>query len=519
MYKHMRFLLPLSVGLICSGGMLVSKAKLERTSEWQHAEKKAEDTVVQVVAQHTIFNWIEPYKAPKQKENTGTAFFIDSQGTLLTNFHVIDTQKTAQIYLPKIGQKPIGVDVIGVCPEADLALIKVTPDGLQSIHKTLKTIPYLRFGDSDSLFPTEPVLALGYPLGQRYLKSTVGVVAGREYIDGRSFMHITAPINPGNSGGPLLNLDGKVVGINSAGVLTAQNYGFIIPSYEASILLQDLAKTRLVRKPNLGIRFNMTTDEHAQLLGNPLPAGVYINTVETSSVAQKAGLKAGDMLYEINGYEIDSYGDVSVNWQCAAKISLDEYLIRLPLNKKLGLKVYRKGKELNLTCIFTAPKPLPVRYIYPDYEPEALDYEVVGGMCIMQLRLNHIDFFDRIVSLQKYRLPENQHEEALIITKLLPGSPLHRISCFYEGSLLTHINDTPVCTLSQVRTALKTGKKGLVSFTTKDNVSTAVSAQTLAREEERLTRDYMFQSTPAMRELKKAYAEKPKTQPKKARSR
>ena len=263
----------------------------------------------------------------------------------------------------------------------------------------------------------------------------------------------------------------------------------------------------------LGIHYNTTTDEHAELLGNPLPAGVYINAVEVHSVAKKAGIESGDMLYAINGNEIDSYGDVSVNWQSACKVTLDEYLIRLPLNEKLTLKLYRNGKEKTIKCTYSAPIPQPVRFVYTDYEPQAIEYEIIGGMCIMQLRLNHLDFFERLIQLHEYRLSENHHKEVLIITKVLPGSTIHRIHCFREGSLLTQINGKDVKTLDDVRNALKTSAQtGVVSFMAKDKQATALSVDALLKDEECITRDFMFTSTQAMKELKKKQSAGSKTE-------
>ena len=86
---------------------------------------------------------------------------------------------------------------------------------------------------------------------------------------------------------------------------------------------------KLVRKTKLGLLCNPTTDEHAQLLKNPLPAGAYIRRIEKGSVAEKAGILPGDMLYAINGHKVDSYADVTVNWKTSMKVSLEEYLVRL----------------------------------------------------------------------------------------------------------------------------------------------------------------------------------------------
>jgi serine protease Do len=480
-------------------------AKVNRTFDWQEAEEKAQNTVVQVCAQHTEFNWLEPYKAPHQQESSGTAFFINNEGYLLTNFHVVDQAKSLQLLIPALGQKPVDAHVVGVCPEADVAYIKLSDTGIKAVRDALKSIPFLKLGDSDALFPTEPVLALGYPLGQRYIKSTVGVIAGREYIDRRSFMHVTAPINPGNSGGPLLNLDGLVVGINSAGIPNAQNIGYIVPIYDAQILLKDLKKEGLVRKPWLGAYYNPTTDEHAQFLGNPLPAGVYINGVERDSLADKAGVKAGDMLYEINGYPVDSYGDVTVNWRSSLKVTLDEFLIRLPSTTKIMLRLYRNGIQKKIAFTYDELKPAPIRFIYVDHEHDALDYEVIGGMCVMQLRLNHLDYFQQVVPLHKYKLNKNQHQELLIITKILPGSSVHRVNCFYEGALLANVNGKPVGNLTQLREILKgSAKTGLIALESKEKIATVLSVDAMLNDEERLTRDFKFTSTPAMTELKKA---------------
>ncbi len=507
MERYMRVFFILFCMIFTLGGVEIQGKvqKAERSYDWKEAEEAARNTVVQVFSQHTLFNWQEPYKAPRQTEGCGTAFFIDSQGTLLTNFHVVDQASSLHVQVPEIGQRPLEAKVVGVCPESDVALIKLTDEALCAFRKSLSKVPFLTLGDSDALFPTEPVLALGYPLGQRYLKSTVGVIAGREYIAGSSYMHITAPINPGNSGGPLLNLDGLVVGINSAGIPNSQNIGYIVPIYDAQILLKDLAKQKLVRKPDLGIRYNATTEEHAQLLGNPVPAGTYINTVYPNSIAQKMGIKEGDMLYEINGHPVDSYGDVTVNWQSSAKVTLDEFLIRLPCNEKMNVRIFRKGKEKNLKGTYSEPIPLPVRFIHPEFEQCGCDYEIIGGMCVMQLRTNHLDIFNDLIPLHQYRLAENRDKEVLIVTKLLPGSLVHKINCFYEGVLLDKVNDKPVKNLDQLRDAIKeSAHTGLIAIQSKDKVATAMSVDALLKDEDRITKDFMFTSTRAIKDIKKA---------------
>ena len=447
---------------------------------------------------------MEPYKAPQQNQGAGTAFFINSDGYLLTNFHVVDQAKSVEICIPALGRKLIDATIVGICPESDVALLKIGEGEKKSIEKVLKKVPALQLGDSDALYPTEFVLALGYPMGQRYIKSTVGVVAGREYLAGRSYMHITAPINPGNSGGPLLNMDGKVVGINSAIIAQAQNIGYIVAINEVKIVLEDLHQNKLLRKPIFGANCNPTTNEHARSLKNPVPGGVYVNFVEPKSVADKLGVKAGDMLYGINDFTVDQYGDVSVNWRNSGKISIDEFLIRLPINAPLKLQIYRKGKSLSLKGPFDAPDVHPIRFVYPDYEPESIDWEMFGGICIQQLRVNHFDLLPKTHVLQQYMRPDNQQKEVLVATKVLPGSYIHKINCIFEGSILEKVNNIPVKNLAELRKALELSiKTGEISIRTEDKIETVLSLDSILEDENRISKDFMFNITDTVQKLKK----------------
>lgn len=479
------------------------------STDWQNAEKKARNAVMQVLAQHAEFNWLEPYKAPEQKQGCGSAFFINKEGYALTNFHVVDQAKTLQVCLPAMGKKLLEAKIIGVAPERDVALIKISDKDLAEIKKILGEVPFLKLGDSDALYPTEPVLALGYPLGQRYLKSTVGVIAGREYIDRKTYWHITAPINPGNSGGPLLTTSGEVAGINSAGIPGAQNVGYIIPSNDVKNLLKSLYNTPLLHKPSLGIWCNPTTEEHAKALKNPLPNGVYINNVTKNSIADKAGIKAKDMLYEINGFQVDQYGDVTVGWKSSGKVTLDEYLMRLSLGDPLKMVVYRNGKKLTFNCKFDLTELKPIRMIYPDYEPQAIDYEMFGGMCFMTLRANHFNLLQNSPYVGEFMNHKKHDKEVVVITKVLPGSCLHKIGCFYDGLIIKEINDIKIKSLADLRRALKESEKtGLVHICDTDKIATVVSLDSILQDESRLAKDFMFNVSDTVKHLEKNYKKK-----------
>ncbi len=192
-------------------------------SEWLQAEIRSRNAVVQVFAQSTLFNWLHPYKSPDLEQGAGSGFFIDKEGHFLTNYHVVREANSVYVSVPAMGRAFLLADIIGVCPELDVALLKLTPESKARVIDACGEINALEFGNSDALNETQSVLALGFPLGLRTLKSTVGVVAGRDFLEGRSLIHVTAPINPGNSGGPLMTQEGKVVGINTSGYVGAQN--------------------------------------------------------------------------------------------------------------------------------------------------------------------------------------------------------------------------------------------------------------------------------------------------------
>ena len=479
-----------------------------RADGWKEVEKKAQNTVVQVWAQATKFKWLEPYRAPKQQQGAGSAFFISSTGKLLTNFHVVNSAKTLFIMVPALGQKLIRVTVQAVCPDTDVALLQVTDEGRALLEKELGTIPFLTLGDSDTLYRTQPVLALGYPLGKRYLKSTSGEIAGGEYEGyNESYIHITAPINPGNSGGPLLNEQGLVVGINSAGVPSAQNVGFIRPINDIKVLLPDLEKGGLVRKPYLGILWNRATAEHVRSLNNPEPGGVYVYQVVRDSLAASLDIQEGDMWYGIafdnNYYAIDEHGDVSVNYN-TDKILIDELLLRIPAGTPITLVLYRNGIRKELTSEFKVTALPAVRVMHPDYEEQATDYEMFGGLVCMQLCGNHFykNKLPKSIGLLKYSLPKSSVKQVVVITHILPGSSLHKINCFHPGALFATINGQPIATLADVRNALLlSAQTGTVSIVTKDRVATVIDLEHMLKEEPRLARDFRFSITPTIQEL------------------
>lgn len=414
-----------------------------------------EKDIVNAVCQfHVVsreFDYLIPYRPTGFKETRGSGFFISSDGEIITNSHVVRDAIAIWITLPGCGKTKIPVKILGQCPERDIALVKLTDEGFNIVCEKLEVerINYLEFGNSDEVHRWDKVYTVGYPLGQKRLKGTKGVISGPEYLRGVSYIQMDAAINPGNSGGPLLNREGKVVGVTTAGMLFAQNVGYIVPINHVNYILDTMRERDFVFRPYLGIYCNRSTQEHAQYLGNPIPAGLYLNNIQKNSIADYAGLKIGDMLYKINDHEIDESGETYVDWS-SEKVPMYEVTARFTIGQKVVFQVYRNGKRLELSteCVE------PVEYASGQkFGP--VDYEVIGGMSVMQLCENHFDLLTPDPYLLQYARPENRQEDVLVITSLVPGTEISKLGQITPGMLISEINEIPVKTLEEFRDAIK----------------------------------------------------------------
>lgn len=473
------------------------------TDPWSDLQTKLKDTVVQVYSQVAEFNWLEPYKTPNQGMGSGTGFFIDDKGYIITNAHVVNQAVVINIQIPSLGKEQFATEVVCFNPDRDLALLKLKDKDFEEVKELLGKIPYLKLGDSDKVKRGAEIMTLGFPLGQQGLKSTTGIVSGRETIGGRSqYIQIDAPINPGNSGGPSVNSRGEVIGINTAGITEAQNVGYIIPINELKLVLNDMFKADggLMRKPYLGLFYSKSnSSELAKYLGNPLPAGLYITGIFEGGFSDKAGLKVGDMLYEFNGHRVDSFGDIAYFEE--DKISLIDYISYLPVNKDVKIVVYRNGKKLEFVSKFVQSELPPVRVKYPGYEK--IDYEVVGGMVVMEFARNLLPILLQTdAELIMYEEFKNQLDPFLIVTHILPGSPINKIRVISPGTRLAEVNGKEVKTLDDFRDAIQKSldTKYLTLKTAKD-IFTVADFNSIILDEPRLSSMFRYNISPFMKHL------------------
>ena len=488
-------------------------------TSWNRIERKLENAVAQVFVNTMSIDVKEPYKKGSMGSATGSAFFIDREGRLLTNFHVVDNAINLWLMIPALGSEKIDATIVGVCPEQDIAMLQITPDERKKLEQKLGKIPTISIGDSDKVERGEDVLGLGYPLSQTFLKGANGIVSGPEFSDKGAMLQISVPLNKGNSGGPLLNKKGEVIGINTSGMDNAQNVNYAIPINVYKLIADELKTKKLVRLPNIGIRFEANTSlEFAKIKDNPEPTGVRITYVYPDTTMERAGIKMGDVIYEFNNYRIDAYGEVKPDWR-SDKASIFELYQRLPKGAQIKLVLYRDGKRLDKTITVEDPPLYQNRKIYPQYEP--YDYEMFAGIVIVPLQENILEEFiqkmkEAFVENSKIRMSHylkslwfadhftNKHKPYLIISTIIPGSLAAKSNNFIISDIISSVNGIEVHTLSELRQAMKKSLETSTLFIT--NQSGALIAHKLSdviKNEEEFSKAINYPITPLMKELMK----------------
>ena len=271
----------------------------------------------------------------------GSGFIITEDGYIVTNYHVIEGANTVKVTL--YNGETYDATIIGGDKDYDIAVIKIEAEGLQRVT----------FGDSSNLMIGEEIAAIGNPLGELTFSMSEGIVSCVDRainVDGTPFnmIQVTAAINPGNSGGPLFNTYGEVVGIVSAKYSSyadtvAEGLGFAIPINDVLAMVEDIMENgRVTNRPYFAIMAEEVTERRAQQNGYGVSQGVRINSVEAGGAAEKAGLKAGDIIVAINGKEITGMSDLN-----AVKKTYKA-------GDTVTVTVYRDGAETDVELTFDA---------------------------------------------------------------------------------------------------------------------------------------------------------------------
>ena len=356
----------------------------------------------------------EPQEEMKQR-SLGSGFIVSEDGYILTNNHVVADAEEIQVILHN--KETYEAQIIGRDPKTDLALIKIKVD---------KLIPFAILVDSDALRVGDWVVAIGNPFG---LGSTVtaGIVSAKGRIIGAGpyddFIQTDASINPGNSGGPLFNLDGEVVGINTA--IFSQSggnigIGFAIPVNLAKSVMSQLKEKGKVVRGWLGVTIQTVTPEIKEKFGLKTAEGALVGEVTTDSPADKGGLKRGDVITTFDGKKVEDMN------------SLPPMVAAVP-DKEVGILVIRKGKEERLVLTIGQQKEEA-----PASAPATAEIEESFGISVQEL------------SPELAESLSLKGEKGVVVSSVKRGSPAFEAG-LDRGDLIQEIEHQPVGNLDEYR--------------------------------------------------------------------
>jgi serine protease Do len=364
---------------------------------------------------------------PRRVTSLGSGFIIDPSGYIVTNNHVIENGESITVILNDNTSLP--AKVVGRDPQTDLALLKVSP---------AKPLPATRFGDSDKAQIGDWVIAIGDPFG---IGSTVtaGIVSARnrninagQYDD---FIQTDAPINRGNSGGPLFDMDGNVIGINSAIFSPSGGsvgIGFAIPSNWARDVLQQLRQFGAARRGWIGVRIQAVTDELAQALSLPSRQGALIADVTAAGPAAKAGLRNGDLVVSFDGKPV------------ADDRVLPRIVANTPIGKTANVEVLRGGRKASFRVQVAQQQNQAVAKPAKPPPPAPRPQSRLGQMGLTVAALDD-------AARGRYRIAGNV--QGVVVTAVEPGSRAGEKSV-HPGDVIVEVQGQKVKTPDDVNKAI-----------------------------------------------------------------
>lgn len=416
----------------------------ELSASFEHLVNRVRPAVVQVFS--TGYAAVEEGEGTSaasvvsKQRSTGTGVILSADGYIVTNNHVVQGGRRIQVRLPvrpdpatHAADQMVDAKLIGVDRDTDLAVLKIEAAGL----------PYLLFGNSNTLRQGQIVMAFGNPLGLEG-SVTMGVVSATARQlrpdDPMAYVQTDAPINPGNSGGPLVDADGRVVGINTF-ILSqsggSEGLGFAIPSNVVRNSYQEIKKAGHVHRGQIGIYAQTITPLMADGLKLPRKWGAVIADVVPEGPADHVGLKIGDIILALDGRAIENAGQLEVD------------IYRHSLDTSVKLDVLRDTQKLSFVVPVIEREDDPQRFadmVDPDKN------------LIARLGILGIEITEKLAEM----LPDLRHEFGVVVAAKVAGGP-EAASKLQTGDVIYSVNGTPAVTVRALRDALANLKSGDVA--------------------------------------------------------
>jgi serine protease Do len=369
----------------------------------------------------------QPEEREYRQQGLGSGVIVSKDGYILTNNHVIDDADT--VYVRLMNDKTVPAKIVGADPKTDIAVLKIEE----------KDLPAIKMGDSDKLEVGEWVLAIGSPMSPNLAHTvTSGIVSakGRSNVglaDYEDFIQTDAAINPGNSGGALINLDGELVGINTAIATRSggfQGIGFAVPVNMAKFVMESLIKHGTVIRGYLGVYIQDIDETMAKAMKLPGTDGALVSDVTKDSPAAKAGLKQGDVILEMNGEKVKN------------TTQLRNTIAATMPGTKIKLKIWRDGKEKTVEVKLGK---LESDKVAPETEEKL---ESLFGFKVKPFNAE---------LAEQYGI-ESEHS-GVIVVEVKPGSNAERAG-LRKGDLIVAINRYKIKSMEDFNKAVEPLKKG-----------------------------------------------------------
>lgn len=373
-----------------------------------------------------------------EQRGTGSGVILSPNGYIVTNAHVVTGARAVKVVLPERPPNPklksilrpigqiVGAQVVNLDLETDIAVLKIQVDG--------GDLPYLELADSDELRQGQLVFAFGSPLGLKN-SATMGVVSAtaRQLVAESPMVHIQtdATINPGNSGGPLVDTNGRVVGINtmifsqSGG---SEGIGFAVPSNIVKAVYEQIRETGRVRRGSIGVQAQSVTPLLRQALDLPVPFGAILADVYPDGSGAAAGLKAGDVILSLEGKRMENGRQLQVN------------LYRQPIGERILMDVLRGSDTLKVSVEILDRPEDPGRF--SDFvNPEK---NLIPEWGIMALDLN-----EGLANM----FPNLRIRSGVVVASRALDAPFWDDG-FLPGDIIHEVNGSSIETLAQLREAI-----------------------------------------------------------------
>jgi len=369
-----------------------------------------------------------PRRSQQPQISQGSGFIISKEGHIMTNLHVVRGAKKLTVTLQDGTNRQVSASYIGGDSHTDIAVIKIDDEYGNNY-------PFLELGDSDDLEVGEWVVAIGNPFSLEASVSA-GIISakgrqGLQITDYEDFIQTDAAINPGNSGGPLIDLDKKVMGMNTAIVSQSGGYmgiGFAIPSNILMNIKQQLVENGVVTRGFLGVSLQPIDSDLAEAFGTSTTQGALVVDVVEGSPAEEAGLKQGDIITKMNGMSVKGPGQ------------LRNDVVLLPPGTKVTLTINRNGKTMSM--------------------PVTLGTFGANTLVSSTTASQHLGFsVDNLTNqnIQQYKF--NQEDKGVVVVTVEANTPADRAG-IKPGFLVMAVNHQKITTVTEFNESLENVKTG-----------------------------------------------------------